>query len=343
MSTTRRWPEIIGYGNERLHTTVLEELLRDDRLGPRVAAGLLANGPHPPEQIHSVTEPKREPKTVGRLRADLQFTVNGTLTVLVETKVDSVPTREQLAAMLPPDSPNRGVALVVGYGDLLCPAERLTLAPGWSVVTLPDWSALLNDLGRPLPGDLEAYGAAVNEECEQRQTVLAEARRGRWPRSDLGTASWRHAEWGLNVAWLAAVRQVLGESDPGWITSGWTRDNVNGVQVGREFDGWRIDDDRGHVNVFFEVIANHDARWLAVKVGGATADYRRRLETAAIADRVQGDGWKAGRRPNERYRTNTIATLELGPHHPAAAASLVLDARTRFDATVVAALKAVQL
>jgi hypothetical protein len=341
MHQPRRWPEIVGYRFEVLHTGVLAELL-NGATGSQVAAALVGNA----RAAGSVGDVVFEPRIGSSSRkADLRFSLEerpGTVTaVLVETKVDSVPGAEQLEHMAKQAEGARLVYLSVGYSTYLLPVQRrLFRDGGWSVVTVDEWLTLLD--GLELTGDLATYRECVRDEVRRHADTLDLVAHTDWrERLDAADVDAR-TRWGARVRWIDEVRNALAADDPGWWDETWAAETVNGTQFGREIKEWKAKfSGEQHANVYIEVIANHEAQWLALKSGGSTAELRRRIDVGPIIEALARARWTPGRRSSDSYKTQTLGTLVFDGD-PAQAAETIREERHRLDDVVRACVAEAQ-
>lgn len=353
MHAIRSWPEIVGYRFEFLHTAVLAELLRSD-YGPQLAAALLGDD-YEPDAGPAVSGVQLEPRIgTSRRKADLQFVaeraIGDDLTVIVETKVDSLPPWDQLhhlATASPPGS--RFVYFVLGYSEYLIPREAVEHAfdgHALEIVTARRWVELLDRLTPGLSGDLMGYRDAVEAEIAARERLKRAVSDADSCADGLHDLRANESGWAERVVWLSQVREALAAKDGlHWLVGpSWSYQSSAAVQFGLERLEWTIDAPTlgGRANVYVEVIANDDGfRWLAFKTGGATATLRARLDGDRIRRAVESHPdlhAGKGRRASER-QTATAVTIDLSALSPIAAAEHILHAIAAVEDEVLAVVR----
>lgn len=338
----RSWPEIVGYRFEFLHTGVLAELLRSD-FGPSVASALIV-GDHIATPVRAVRDIELEPRIGStRRKADLRFVAErdggDDLTILVETKVDSVPDWDQLRH-LAKASPagSRFVYLVLGFSEYLLPSAAVKHAfegHDPQVLAAGDWADILGALD--LPPELAVYRRAVQSEVATRESltkgvITAE---GGLPEGQAPQGLRANENgWAERVVWLAQVREQLTNTDGArWETGPcWTYQSSNAVQFGLAPPEWEVAElgSGDHGNVFVEVIANDDFRWLAFKTGGSTPERRATLDGDRIRSVVEEHPelreFSRRRRAAKHHATATAVGIDLSHLSPVVAAECILRA-----------------
>lgn len=339
MDAIRSWPEIVGYRFEFLHTGVLAELLRSD-FGPEVASALIV-GDHTATPVRAVRDIELEPRIgTTRRKADLRFVAErdggDDLTVLVETKVDSVPPWDQLRHLADASPAGfRFVYFVLGFSEYLLPSAAVKHAfesHDPQIVTARCWADILGALN--LPPELAVYRQAVESEVAARESltetvISAEGglREGQAPEGLRANEN----GWAARVVWLAQVREQLTNSDGSrWETGPcWTYQSSNAVQFGLAPPEWHVAElgSGEQANVYVEVIANDDFRWLAFKTGGSTPKLRATLDGDRIRRAVESHTELVamrGRRAAARHATATAVTIDLSYDSPGVAAERIL-------------------
>lgn len=356
MDAIRSWPAIVGYRFELLHTGVLAELLRSD-VGPAVASDLIGND-HNATAVQGVRDVRLEPRIgTTRRKADLQFVVErdevDDLTVLVETKVDSVPTWDQLrhlACASPAGS--RFVYFVLGFSEYLLPFAAVKDAFGDhdpQIITARRWADILGALDLDRLPELLVYRDAVRSEAATRES-LTEAvsstdsglREGQAPEGLRANEN----GWAERVAWLAQVRERLADRDGSRWKVGpcWTSQSSNAVQFGLAPPEWEVaglgSGERS--NVYVEVIANDDFRWLAFKTGGSTPTLRAKLDGDRIRQAVESHPELVAmrrRRAAAGHATATAVAIDLSHLSPVVAAEHILKAIAAVEDEVLAVVR----
>lgn len=355
MDTIRSWPEIVGYRFEFLHTGVLAELLRSD-FGPEVAAALIV-GDHTATPVRAVRDIELEPRIgTTRRKADLRFVAErdggDDLTILVETKVDSVPTWDQLrhlARASPAGS--RFVYFALGFSEYLLPSAAVKHAfegHDPQIITARCWADILGALD--LPPELAVYRQAVESAVAARETLIeavtgaeGSLREGQAPEGLRANEN----GWAERVIWLAQVREQLAERDgPQWETGPcWTYQSSNAVQFGLAPPEWEVAGlgSGERANVYVEVIANDDDfRWLAFKTGGSTPKLRTRLDGDRIRQAVESHAEMVaarGRRAAAGHATATAVTIDLSHDSPVVAAERILKAIAAVEDELLAVVR----
>jgi len=312
------WPIIVGYRHEVLHTGVLHHLLCDEERAASVA-GALAGAP-----VVRVLRSSVETRVSGfngraDLVADVELGDGQTVSVGVETKVDSNASREQLVATSGP--PHVGVLLSPGITAMNLTGRDLAPdMPAWNVITPDRWASVLRDNGIQHDELLAPYFAQVEREADEhaRARELAHHPSG----SSWSIEGSRRCDGLLeHYAWLAEIRE-RSDAPYEW----WTYTNQSGPLMGLwcgKFQG----SDR---DVFVEFMCSDSSRRLCLKIGAGQDDLQ--ATAAAALGGVEGHGWQPGRQPSKRAGTCTAGWLDFSDLAPAAAA-----ARTRRAITEIAA------
>lgn len=354
MHAIRSWPEIIGYRFEFLHTAVLAELLSSD-YGPQLAAALLGDDSATGAGL-AVSGVQLEPRIgTSRRKADLQFAVEratrDNLTVVVETKVDSLPPWDQLHHLATASPPGcRFVYFVLGYSEYLIPRNAVEHAfegHALEIITARRWVELLDRLTPGLSGDLIGYRDSIEAEIEGRERLEQAVSDADGSVDGLHDLRANENGWAERVMWLSQVREALAAKDGlHWqVGPSWSYQSSNAVQFGLARLDWTVDVPTfgGRANVYVEVLANHDGyRWLAFKTSGDTAELRARLDGDRIRQAVDSHpDLRAGkgRRASERHATATAVTIDLSTRSPIAAAEHILNAIAAVEDEVLAVVR----
>ncbi len=354
MDAIRSWPEIVGYRFEFLHTGVLAELLRSD-FGPEVAAALIV-GDHTATPVRAVRDIELEPRIgTTRRKADLGFVAerNGgdDLTVLVETKVDSVPPWDQLRHLAEASrAGSRFVYFVLGFSEHLLPSAAVKHAfegHDPQIITARRWAEILGALD--LPPELAVYRQAVESEVAARETLIEAVTSAEGGLREGHAAVGLRANengWAERVVWLAQVRQQLTDHDGSrWETGPcWTYQSSNAVQFGLAPPEWEVAGlgSGERANIYIEVIANDGFRWLAFKTGGSTPKLRAKLDGDRIWQAVESYPELTAarrRRAAAGHATATAATIDLSPLSPVVATELILKTIAAVEGEVLAVVR----
>jgi hypothetical protein len=308
------WVAVVGYRHEVVHTGVLAAVLRHSELGTSVARAMTGAGV---VAVDHVTPETRIEGFSGRADLTAQLTLDdgASVSLGVETKVDSDGSREQLKATAAP--PHYGVLLALGLTALKL--EQDDLGPDleqWRVVDPAAWGKLLVAVGavdhaRDL---LTPYLGEIEREAREHEAARAVAQSATKPRSLPPTTTRREGGYLEDLAWLAEVRERL--TNRHWW---WTKTLISGPLMGY----WPAEWNDGRTDVYLEFMCFDRSRSLCLK---AAAQDPQQLITASqhLLDVAAEYGWHAPRRrAGSRAKSCTAAWLDVTDYLPCRAAELV--------------------
>ena len=308
------WPEIVGYRHEILHTGVLAHLLNDPARGAAIAVALTG------ADVKAVSDVRTEQKVDGYtgkadLVAGVELVAGQSVTLAVETKVDSDVDHEQLEHTA--GAPHIAVLLSLGVTALKMTArdlgEDLTVG-GWRVVDPAAWAGVLDQHIQAEDSLLGPYVAEVQREAVEHARARELAYRPEFEEWLIDGS--RRGDWQLeHYAWLAEIRERLPNPDEWWVYE---------KQSGPLMGLWREEFQRGGRSVFIEFVCTWSQRSLRLKIGAGEGELAD--AAAAALARVCLDDWSAGRSPQAGWQTCTAAILDLSDAAPDAAAERTLRA-----------------
>ena len=301
-----------GFQHEPLHTTALCLLLAG--LDGAALAGRIWD--LPVAAVLEVQLEKRAPTGSGiaDLGCRVRLRDGQEVDAIVETKVDSAYTWDQLATMSDGD---RVPATLLALGTTGFVIDSNTIPAPWRRLRLREWLPIVERAESTL---LRPYVDLLR--VEDARQLAAERAAEAGDRANDGTR--RGAEL-VDFAWLTSIRRKRPIRQPSFVWC--SRQPRSGPILGWLPTGWGPDGD----NVWLQLMCTAADRRLCVQVAGP---FDVMLERATALAAALREPWRRGRRPSRAHRSCTAAWIDCSGLTPEQAAKIVDEARAVLDPVV---------